>query len=87
MADLIYFSKSLIGLKIPEYNPAVSLSYIWGNNSYSLKRVGDLSHGYNPEPKEYEQGEKDHAASILELSQDLAEMLDEVEDPHKAFGP
>ena len=81
MGDMIYFSTSIIALKIPEYNPAVSLSYIWGNKGYTLKRIGSLSHAYNPEPKEYVQGEKDNDAVMIELSQDLSDMISEGNTP------
>ena len=79
-ADLVYFSKSLMAFELGEYNPDVSLSYIWGNNAYPNKRMGSLPLSYVPEPIKFEAGELDDSSIMYELSQDLADLLDEGPD-------
>ena len=57
-------------VKVAEYNPAVSFSYIWGNHMYTLKRYGILPPSNLPSKGDYIIGLDDAAAIVQEIQDD-----------------
>jgi len=62
----------LKGFGLQEYNPDVSLSYMWGNQAYPTISIGRLSNLLAPDQAEYEQGVNDYYHLIMdEINQDV----------------
>ncbi len=69
-SDLAAVYGDIRAFYMPEYNPDVSLSYVWGNVAYSTTRLGRLKTNYLPNRMEYEQGEADYIAIMDEEQYD-----------------
>ena len=69
--DVLKVLGQLKGFGLQEYNPDVSLSYMWGNQAYPTASIGRLSNLLAPDQAEYEQGVNDYYHIIMEINQDM----------------